>query len=47
MLWIVVIPDEILGDINITFSSFYKAVLFADPLEHYGVVIHEVDYVND
>ena len=49
MMWIVVVPvsDQDVGDVSLHFSSFYEAVLFADPLEKYGVVIHEVDYVHD
>ena len=36
MSWIVIIPDEVLGDITQEFLSYYEAVLFADSLAHYG-----------
>ena len=36
MSWIVIIPDDEVGDIIQEFLSYYDAVLFADALQHYG-----------
>jgi hypothetical protein len=36
MSWIVIIPDDVVGDIVQEFLSYYDAVLFADSLQHYG-----------
>ena len=35
MSWIVIIPDDVTGDIVQEFLSYYDAVLFADSLQHY------------
>jgi hypothetical protein len=42
MKWVVIIPDPVIGPIRTTFSDYYKAVLFADPLAHIGARIYEI-----
>ena len=39
MSWIVIVPDDVLGDIVQEFLSYYDAVLFADSLQRYGATL--------